>query len=760
MGPPIIGCLLVVGAVANRRCVRAIGARRRIDCASARAAYGVLVARRFSMSVHPLLKPLLHPSSVAVIGASRSRTSVGGEIFANLLRRPFVGPVYPVNPNAPSVQGVRAYGSMAHVPDTVDLAIVVVPAAQVPRAIADCANARVRAAVVVSAGFAEEGAKGARTQEEIISVAQAAGMRIVGPNCLGVLSTEPDVALHATFATGWPPAGNVSIASQSGALGIALLDEARDHGIGIRHFVSLGNEADVSAEELVEYWGEDEGTRVILLYLESFPNPRRFLDVARRVTRRKPVVVVKGGRSQSGARAAGSHTGALATRDVVVDALLAQAGVLRVASLEELFDAATLLASEHRPVGRRVAIVTNAGGPGILAADACEAQGLTVPAFADAVAADLRAALPHASVRNPVDLLAGASADAFDAAVSRIARDPAIDVLLVACVPTPSTDVVAVAEVLARSRAREAKALVACVLGTKGIEDARSVLREAGIPVYGLPEAAAGALGASARYSATASRAEGTGVPMAEPRAREAAARVAALAASRLPGDGVGRGRWLPGGEATALLEAFGLRSVAGAVARDADEAARAAVSLGFPVALKVVSRAVVHKSDIGGVLLDLRDEEAVRQGVATLERRMVAAGHRGDPDHLLVQAMVPRGVELFLGMSRDPVFGPVIAFGIGGVQLELWNDVKMRLAPLTTEDAGAMLDGIRGRPLLDGFRGGPPADRAALVDAILQISRLSMDVPDVSELDVNPLVALEPGRGVVAVDVRVRVGG
>jgi acetyl coenzyme A synthetase (ADP forming)-like protein len=699
------------------------------------------------------LVALLAPKTVAVVGASRSRTSVGGEIFANLVGRPFAGPVYPVNATASHVQGVRAYRRIAEVPDTVDLAVIAVPASKVPQILVECAQGGVKAAVIITAGFGESGDEETRAQAAIVATARQTRMRLVGPNCLGVLSTDPDVALHATFSTGWPPRGNVSIASQSGALGIALLDEARDHGIGIRHFVSLGNEADVSAEDLLEYWEDDAETRVIVLYLESFRDPRRFLEVARRVSRTKPIVAVKGGRSSAGARAAGSHTGALATRDAVVDALLTQAGIVRAATLEELFDAATLLAAGCVPTGKRVAIVTNAGGPGILAADACEARGLSVPAFDSATARALAGAVPEASVKNPVDLVASAKAATFDVAIPIALGDHGINALLVACVPTTNADVREVARVIANARSYATKPVVACVMGKRGVEEARAILHEAHVPVYSLPESAASALAAAASYAECASRAEGTAL-------REGAAVAAAQArilASTGGGDRV-ESRWLAPHETSALLDACGIRCLPSVQAPDAEAATRAASTLGYPVALKIVSRTVQHKSDVGGVLLNLKDKAAVRQGVATLERHMAAAGHRADLEGFLVQPMVPRGIEMFLGATRDATFGPVVAFGTGGVALELWSDVVLRLPPIADAEACRMLDAIRGRRLYDGFRGGPRADRDALSDAIQRVSRLIENVPEIVELDLNPLVALEPGHGVVAVDARVRV--
>ena len=682
-----------------------------------------------------------------MVGASRSRASVGGEIFANLIRRPFAGTVYPVNARAHEVQGVRAYASVTDLPEVAELAVIAVPSSAVATVLHQCGAAGTRAAVVITAGFGEAGDGGKQAEQRMVKAARAASLRLVGPNCLGVLNTDPEIALHATFATDWPPAGNVSIASQSGALGIALLDEARDHGIGVRHFVSLGNEADVSAEDLLEYWERDPGTRVILLYLETIRDPRRFLEIAGRITRQKPILAVKSGRSVAGARAAGSHTGALATRDVLVDALLSQAGVVRVSTLEELFDAATLLTTQQGPVGRRVAIVTNAGGPAILTADACEARGLMVPSFERCTLEALEESVPGATGSNPIDLLASATALEFDAAIPLALGDPGIDALIVECIPTTSTDVREVASAIASARGYARKPIVACVMGKHGVDEARALLGKARVPTYGLPESAAAALRAGVEYAAAATpRPEGTqpsGTPPAGWHFRSI---------------GAGEERWLDADETDDLLHAFGLRCLPAVTVRDAQGAIQAAEMFGWPVALKIVSRAVVHKTDIGGVLLSISNAAAAQEGVASLRRRMEHAGHEADLEGILVQPMAPRGVEMFVGATRNPVFGPAIAFGTGGVQVALWNDVTVRLAPLTSGEAAALVDSVRGRVLLDGFRGGPKGDREALVEAVLQVSRLMTAVPEVIELDLNPLLALEPGRGVVAVDARVRI--
>jgi acetate---CoA ligase (ADP-forming) len=694
------------------------------------------------------LEALMCPKSVAVVGASRSRESIGGEIFANLVRRPFAGPAYPINPNATDVQGVRAYPNVAALPARVDLAIVAVPATAAVSVVEQCADAGVQAVVMITAGFREAGGPGALAEQRMLTIARERSMRIVGPNCLGVLNTDPAVALHGTFATDWPPGGKVSVASQSGAIGIALLDEARDHGIGIRQFVSLGNEMDVSAEDLLEYWEYDNGTQVILLYLESFPTPRRFLEVARRVTRNKPVIVVKSGRTPAGARAAGSHTGSLTTKDVLVDALLTQAGVVRVSTLEELFDAAAFLSSDHGGVpGRRVAVVTNAGGPGILTADACEARGLAIPVLNKRTVDALECVAPGGAAHNPLDLLAGASAAVFDVAIPIVLADRGIDALIVECVPTTSTDVRDFARVVVRAREHAQKPIVTCIMGKHGVSEAQQILRAAHVPTYSLPEAAASALRAGVSH-AERCRTERDTSP------------TAAYSAPLRTFEKVGTSadRWLKPEEVANLFDAFGLQVVPSLQVEDAAEAVRAADSLGWPVALKVVSKSVLHKSDVGGVILGLSTAASVRDAVATLHRRMEAAGHAQDIDGFLVQPMAPSGIEMFIGATRDPGFGPAIAFGTGGVELELWNDVIVRLAPLSHSDAVSMVNAVRGHKLLDGFRGRPRGDRQAVANAIVRASHLMEVVPDVLDLDINPLLVLEPGRGAAAVDARVRV--
>ena len=697
------------------------------------------------------LDVLFRPRAVAVVGASRKRGSVGAEIFHNLVTTGFSGAVYPVNPGASSVQAVKAWPRVRDIPDVVDLAVIVVPKDHVLDVVDDCGEAGVKGLIVISAGFAETGAAGKALQAELVRRVRDKGMRMVGPNCLGLLNTDPEVCVDATFAPTWPPVGNISFSSQSGALGLAILDKARELGIGLRHFASVGNKADVSGNDLLEYWENDPQTQVVLLYLESFGNPTRFMRIARRMTRHKPIVVVKSGRTEAGARAASSHTGSLAGMDVAVDALLGQAGVVRTDTIEQLFDLAMLLANQPVPEGRRVAILSNAGGPAIMASDACESHGLQVPALSVATEAALRAFLPpEASVRNPVDMIASAPASSYERALTIVLDDPGIDAVIVLFVPPVVTEATEVANAIRHAAAGARKPVATCFMGTHGIPPALTSLREGRLPSYAFPESAAIALSRAVRYGQWRRRPEGrvpalTGIDPARARA----------VVARAP-----QGGWLEPDGVREVLAAYGIAGLGAALATTAAAAVAAAEKVGLPVAVKLVSATITHKSEVGGVVLGGAVADAVREAFETIARRVGERGRSAEMQGVVVQAMAPRGVETFVGVAQDPAFGPLVAFGIGGVLVELWKDVVFRVHPLTDVDAQEMLDQIRGKALLDGFRGEPPADRAALVEALLRVSRLVTDLPELAELDLNPLVALSPGRGVVAVDARIRLGG
>jgi acetyl coenzyme A synthetase (ADP forming)-like protein len=707
------------------------------------------------------LEPLIRPRSVAVIGASRDPGTIGGAIFHNLLRQGFTGPVYPVNPRSPVVQSVAAYPTIEEVPGPVDLAVIVVPAPHVPAVIEACGRKGVRAVVVISAGFKETGEAGAALQQRLLETARAHGMRMLGPNCLGILNTESGVRLDATFAPTYPPPGSVAFSSQSGALGLAILEYASALGIGISQFVSVGNKADISGNDLLEFWERDPGTRIILLYLESFGNPRRFTRIARRVARRKPIVAVKSGRTRAGQRAASSHTGSIAGADAAVEALCRQSGVIRTNTMEELFDVAMLLANQPVPAGHRVGIVTNAGGPGIMASDACETHGLEVPLLGDETVATLRSFLPaEASTRNPVDMIASATPESFERGVAATLGDPRVDSLLVLYVPPIVTTPTEIAEAIVRGVAaagrqadqqgRPQKPVLSCFMGSHGVPEGLRTLHEWNIPSYAFPESAAIALAHAVRYGRW--RAADEGKPVEQEADRERAERAIARAVAR-PGDG-----WLAPDEVAELLAAYRIPQPAAHLARTAGEAVAAAGSLGYPVVLKLDSATLTHKSDVGGVMLDLRDAEEVEAAWRTLRERLTALGKVGEMRGALIQPLVRAGIETIIGMSRDPTFGPVLMFGLGGIHVELLRDVAFRVAPLTDRDARELVQGVRGYRLLEGYRGGAPADVAALELALLRVAQMAEAHPELEEMDLNPVRVLPPGQGLVALDARIRV--
>ncbi|MFT3766186.1 MAG: acetate--CoA ligase family protein [Minicystis sp.] len=696
------------------------------------------------------LDGILRPRSIAVIGASRKRGTIAAEVFANLLRAGFPGAVYPVNPHADVVQSVRAYRSVRDIPDPVDLAVIVVPAAQVLEAMEACGQKGVRGLLVITAGFGETGEGGRAVERQMRAILRRYEMRMVGPNCLGVLNADPEVALDATFSPTFPPFGGVAFSSQSGALGLAILERAKELGVGIAAFVSMGNKVDVSGNDLLQYWEDDPAVSVILLYLESLGNPGRFMEIARRVGRKKPIAVVKSGRTEAGARAASSHTGSLAGMDVAVDALLGQAGVIRTDTIDELFDVAMLLANQPVPRGRRVAILTNAGGPGIMASDACESRGLVVAKLAEETQAALAALLPReASVKNPVDMIASASAASYERALGLLLAAEEVDAVLVIFVTPLVTEAGDVAAAILRAAAHASKTVATCFMGRHGVPEAVSSLRAKRFPSYAFPEPAAAALARAARYGEWLAAPEGT-IP--------ALSGVDPARAAAALDPGPSGARWLRPDEVRAVLDAYGIRHPGSGEARTAEEAARTAAEIGFPVAIKLSSDTITHKTEVGGVALDLRDEASVRAAFAAMAARIAAAGLADQMRGVLVQRMVPRGVETFVGATRDPAFGPILGFGIGGVNVELWKDVVFRVAPLRDTDARAMVDRIRARALLEGFRGGPRADKAAIVDVLLRVGKLLGDHPQVVELDINPLVASEGGA--VAVDARIRVVG
>jgi acetate---CoA ligase (ADP-forming) len=689
------------------------------------------VDQRDHLGVVTSLTPLFAPKTIAVLGASPRVGSIGGELFRNVLRSEYTGVAYPVNRSGAPVAGVKAFSSVAEIGEGVELAVICLPAPAVIDAADEALRAGVHALCVISAGFAEVGAEGASRQDRLLELVRGHGARLLGPNCLGVAVSAP--RLNATFGPRALPPGNVGFSSQSGALGLAVLERAAERRLGLSSFVSVGNKADISSNDLLEYWEDDPDTDLVLLYLESFGNPRKFARVARRVARTKPIVAMKAGRTGAGARAASSHTAALAGSEAAVDALFHEAGVLRADTLEELLDITSLLATQPLPSGRRVAVLTNAGGLGILCADACESAGLTLPPLADSTVAELRGLLPaEASVDNPVDMLGSALASTYERVLPHLIRDPGIDALIVLFVPPVVAGAEEVSSAIARGAVRAGvsdKPMLASVISAGGIPQE---LLAAPVAAFPFPESAARALGRAADRADWLRRPQGRTPELAGIETETA----------RLLVGGAGDG-WLRPNETRRLLAAYGVPLVAERTAETVNEAVAAAAELGYPVVLKT-GVAGVHKTERAGVELDLRDEAAVR----------AAAERIGAP--FIVQPLVHGGVELLVGAIQDPLFGPLVALGPGGTLAELIGGAAFRLAPLTDVDADELIRHDKVGRLLGGFRGASPADRGAVRDLVLAVSRLVDDVPAIAELDLNPVIAGPDGCEVV--DARVRV--
>lgn len=688
---------------------------------------------------------LLSPRSIAVIGAGQNPGSIGHELFVNLTRHGFNGPVYPVNLTAQSVAGVRAWPSILDTPGDVDMAVIAVPSERALMVVEQCAAKGVKGLVVVSGGFAEVGEDGALLEHDLIATARAAGMRVIGPNCLGILNTNPEIQMNATFAHLSPLRGRVGFLSQSGALGIAMLAAAEHTGLGLSTFVSVGNKADVSGNDLLQYWEDDPGTDVILLYLESFGNPRKFSRLARRVSRRKPIVAVKSARTETGVRAASSHTAALASPDRSVNALFRQTGVIRVPTLQAMLDVAQVLAVQPLPAGHGVAIVGNSGGPGILAADACADAGLQVPTLSDATIHKLGSLLgPNASLHNPVDMTATAGPSEYEGVLRAVLDDRAIDGIVVIFTPTIVAQSAPIAGAIASVAASASKPIVATFLATPLPLEA---LRDAERPVPHFPaaEMAVSALGAAAQYSSWRRRPEGTH-PHVDPDARSKGRTITARALSESPD-----GRWLDPAEVQSLLGAYAIPTVPTTNVASQAEAVAVATELGIPVALKAAGPTIVHKSDIGGVALDLAGGNDVS---AAYERMSAALG--STMTGAVIQPMAAPGIETIVGVTQDRAFGPLVMFGLGGVAAELLGDVAFRVAPLTDVDAHELVREPRSSPLLFGYRGSPPAAVDALIDILLRVGALADEQPDVAELDLNPVRV--SANSAVVLDARVRV--
>ena len=698
------------------------------------------------------LQSIFAPQSVAVIGASSRAESVGRAVFGNVLHYDYTGVVYPVHPKARSIMGVRAYASVLEIPDPVDLAVIIVPSAGVAQVLQECGQKGIKGAIVITAGFKELGGEGVTKEAGVLDAARQSGIPLLGPNCLGIINTDPQVSLNASFSRLMPHPGNIALVSQSGAVGVAALEYAQAERIGLSKFVSVGNKADLNENDFLAYLLKDPQTDVILLYLEDLADPRKFFRLAQESGPKKPILAIKSGRTAAGARAASSHTGALAGSDAAYDALFAQCGVFRVESLEELFDYAAAFATQPLPEGNRAAIVTNAGGLGIMATDAAVRYGLTMADFQEETLQRLREGLPPAAnIHNPVDVLGDATEERYGTALKNVLADPGVDGAIVISTPQLMTNLAAIAATVSQVAAQHRKPTLVCQMALGEIEETLTILTRGRLPHYSFPEEAARTLAAMARYAGSRRR------PRYEVKTftdvdREAVQKV--LAGVKKEGRS-----FVLEPEAHQIFQAYGFPVLTNRWVHSAAAAAQAAEALGYPVALKIVSPDIVHKFDVGGVKLHLRNAAAVSRAYD----EVLAAAQKARPQAALagalVQKMTDPGTEMILGMTRDPHFGPLLMIGLGGTLVEILQDVTFSVAPVSEQWAQGMIRDLKAFPLLSGYRGAAPGDLESIAACLERLSQLVLDFPEIRELDINPLMVFPQGQGVAVVDARIFVG-
>ena len=704
-----------------------------------------MIVPNFTSKGAVMLDMFFDPKAIAIIGASTDSTKLGYQVLSNLVESGFGGDIYPINPSADEILGLKAYPSVLDAPGPVDLVAILIPARFVAGVLRESGEKGAKGAIIISAGFGEAGPEGVEREQELLDIAGEYGMRIVGPNCLGII--DPYVPMNVSFAAGTPKSGTIAFMSQSGALCTAILDYALAETIGFSHFVSVGNKADIDEVALLEAWGPDERTNVIIAYIEGLGDGAQFIETARQAARQTPIIAVKAGRTASGSRAVASHTGSLAGSDEAYDAGFRQAGVLRAKTVEELFDYSTAFAYQPLLKGKRIAIVTNAGGPGVMATDALDDHGLALASLTDETKEALAAALPEAaSVQNPVDVLGDARSERYFTALEAVLQDPGVDGAVVIVTPQTSTDVVETARGVVEISQRSDKPIMGCWMGKQEAMKGIEILARNEVPNYHFPERAVGALGAMYTYRSWLEQ------PEVEIETfdvdREAVRQV--LDEVRQEGrDSIGDT------EAQVILDAYSIPAPHSRVLETADEAVAYAQEIGYPVVAKIASPDILHKSDVGGIMIGLRDDDQVREAVPTLIER--AREHMPEATiwGVQIQEMIKDAREVIIGMNSDPQFGPLVMFGLGGIYVEVLRDVAFRVAPMDRHQAKAMIEEIRTYELLTGVRGQEPSDIDAIIDVILRISQLVTDFPEIAELDINPLLVREAGEGAVAVDMR-----
>ena len=694
------------------------------------------------------LDAFFSPQSIAVIGASTNTSKLGYAVLDNLVNGDFLRDgrkVYPINPKADEILGLPAFPVVSDIPDPIDLAVIVIPYPLVPEAMRTCGEKGIPAVIVISAGFREAGMDGLEREQELIEITTEYNIRLIGPNCLGVINTV--IPMNASFSAGLPPKGPMDFMSQSGALGTAILDWAQAGRLGLSKFVSLGNKADVSEIDLLRAWAKDPTSNVILSYMEGLPDGQEFISVAREVSKIKPIVALKSGVTQAGSRAVSSHTGSLAGSEQAYEAAFRQSGVLRAHSLQDLFDMARAFGYLSPLQGDRIAIVTNAGGPGILATDALERAGLKLARFKPECIKALEQFLPDAaSAANPIDVLGDARADRYRFALEQVIESPSVDGILVILTPQAMTEIVETAAVIAEISEKVDIPILASFMGEARVEAGIETMAKHNVPNFAFPERAAMVLQAMSHYREYRARPLPSfeSFDVDQKAVRETIDRV--LDEGRLSiGDA----------EAKSILTAYGLQAPPSEIAETAEKAVEIAAEMGYPVVLKIASPDILHKTDVGGVKVGLQNATDVRDAFDLITYR----SQRYLPEARLwgcqVQKMVPSGLEILIGMNRDPQFGPLVTFGLGGIYVEALKDASFRIAPFSRDEAAQMLTEIRAKALLDGVRGEPPVDKETLIEALLRISQLVLDFPEIAELDINPFIVYEEGRGGVALDMR-----
>ncbi|ABK43616.1 CoA-binding domain protein [Magnetococcus marinus MC-1] len=699
--------------------------------------------------MHDNLDAIFNPQSIAVVGASNRPGSVGHAIFSNLLGT-FQGVIYPVNPRNMAVLGVRAYPSVAELPETVDLVVVVVPTAQVAAVVDEAGQRGVRGAIVITAGFKEVGGEGLEHENHLKAVVAKHGMALVGPNCLGVINAHNSVRMNASFATKSPSAGNIAFISQSGALCTAVLDYAMGRNIGFSKFISFGNKADVTECDLLEYLKDDPDTDAILMYLEDVSDGRRFIETARRVAweSKKPMLAIKSGTSAEGKKAATSHTGALAGSEAAYDAIFLQSGIQRVETISELFEYAQGFSQQPLPKGNRIAIVTNAGGPGIMATDALERHGLQLATLSDATKSRLKAKLPPtANINNPVDVIGDAHHDRYEAALDLVLADEGVDGVVVILTPQAMTDVLETAQIVPRASSR-GKPVLCAFMGVMDVQEGVAYLRNHGIPNYEFPEAAVRAMAAMSRFSERLHYQRRHAAPQFD----VDLGKVQQLIEGFL---GEADSRLLHQAEAGQIMAAYGLPVLKNGLATSLEDLERVLDEVGLPVAMKISSPDIVHKSDAGGVMIKLKTREAAREAFTTIVANAKAYDANARITGVYVEQMAKKGVEVILGSSRDPKFGPLVMFGLGGVMVEVFKDVTFRLAPMWEISAERMVQEVKAYKILQGVRGNPASDVESIREAILRVSQMLTDNPQIQELDINPMIVHAEGLGSAVADCR-----